>query len=279
MPRGTASVVALAASAIKHRASDGVMAILTADHLIRNDAHLRELLTGAYFAAREAYLVTLGITPDFPATGYGYIQKGEPLGEFEGMKTYKVRKFKEKPDLEHAQAMVSDQQHVWNSGMFIWQVSTIMEEIDRQMPELSKKMTEIVGSWETLEKENKLNQIWSTIQPQTIDYGIMEKAQKVAVIPSIDLRWHDVGSWDSLFDAKELDTSGNILMGGEIVPVDTAGTLICEESPDRMIVTIGVKDLVVVDTGKAVLVCDRKQAQKVREVVRILKETGRERYL
>jgi mannose-1-phosphate guanylyltransferase len=195
------------------------------------------------------------------------------------MKTYKVRKFKEKPDLERAQVMVSDQQHVWNSGMFIWQVSTIMEEIDRQMPDLSKKMIEIGGSWETPEKEKKLNQIWPTIQPQTIDYGIMENAQKVAVIPSIDLGWHDVGSWDSLFDAMELDLSGNILMGGEIVPVDTAGTLICEESQDRLIVTIGVKGLVVVDTGKTVLVCDRKQAQKVREVVRILKETGRERFL
>ncbi len=279
MPRGTASVVALAAEAIKHRSPDGVMAILTADHLIKNDAHLRELLKGAYTAAREAFLVTLGITPDYPATGFGYIQKGLEIGEFQGLRTYQVKKFKEKPDLEHAQAMVSDQQHVWNSGMFIWQVSTIMEEIERQMPDLSKKMKEIDAEWETPDRDEKLNQIWPTIQPQTIDYGIMENAKKVAVIPSLNLGWDDVGSWDSLFDALEIDPSGNILMGGEIVPVDTTGTLICEELPDRLIVTIGVKDLVVVDTGKTVLVCDRKQAQSVREVVKILRESGRERFL
>ena len=279
LPRGTASVVALAATAIKHRAPQGVMAILTADHLIKNDAHLRQLLKAAYSAARKDFLVTLGITPDYPATGFGYIQKGVKIGEFQDLSAFQVKKFKEKPDQQGAHAMVSDHQHVWNSGMFIWQVRTILDELERQMPDLFMKLKEIDEVWESPECDAILKGIWPSIQPQTIDYGIMENALKVAVIPTVDLGWHDVGSWESLFDALEKDQAGNILMGGETVPFDTQGTLICEESPDRIIVTVGVNDLVVVDTGKAVLVCDRKQAQRLREVVNYLKRSGRDRFL
>ncbi|MEA3326626.1 MAG: sugar phosphate nucleotidyltransferase [Chloroflexota bacterium] len=279
LPRGTASVVALAAIAIKHRAPQGVMAILTADHLIKNDAHLRQLLKAAYSSAQENFLVTLGITPDYPATGFGYIQKGDNVGEFHGLNAFHVKKFKEKPDLQRAQAMVSDRQHVWNSGMFIWKVQTILDEFGRQMPDLNNRMKEIDEAWESPERIATLKRIWPSILPQTIDYGIMENAGKVAVIPSVDLGWHDVGSWESLFDALETDQAGNILMGGETVAFDTQGTLICEESPDRLIVTVGVDDLVVIDTGKAVLVCDRKQTQRVRDVVNYLKESGRDRFL
>lgn len=279
LPRGTASVAALAATAIKHRTPDGVMAILTADHLIKNDAHLRQLLKAAYSAAQENYLVTLGITPDYPATGFGYIQKGAEIGEFQSLSAFQVKKFKEKPDLQRAQMMISDHQHVWNSGMFIWKVQTIWDELKRQMPDLFMKLKEIGEAWESSKHDATLKRIWPSIHPQTIDYGIMEHALKVAVIPSVDLGWHDVGSWESLFDALEPDKAGNILMGGESVAFDTQGTLICEESADRLIVTIGVDDLVIIDTGKAVLVCNRKQAQRVREVVSYLKESGRDRYL
>jgi mannose-1-phosphate guanylyltransferase len=278
-PKGTASVVGLASVAIQARDPEGVMAILTADHLIQNDAHLRQLLRAAYGLAQEDFLVTLGITPDYPATGYGYIQKGDLLGEYETLSAFGVRKFKEKPDQELAKRLVSDGEHVWNSGMFIWKVSAVMAEFQRQMPELFAKLDALRRVWLTEKKTETLNHVWPTIHPQTIDYGIMEHAEKVAVLPALGLGWSDVGSWESMFDALEADAEGNVVMQGTPLTIDTQGTLICGDTEGRLIVTIGVKDLVIVDTGNALLICDRKESQKVRDVVRRLNESGREDFL
>jgi len=279
LPRGTASVTALAAMAIRHLDPQAVIAMLTADHLIKNDTHLRQLLMSAYDVAKEGYLVTLGITPHYAATSFGYIQKGEMLGKYSGLESFEIKKFKEKPDLETAQVMIADGLHVWNSGMFIWQASTVMEEIRRQMPDLFAQIEQIDRVWLTPAREQTLRTIWPLIQPQTIDYGLMEHARKAAVIPSIDLGWFDVGSWESMFDVLESDPSGNIFMRGDSVVLDTQGTLICEDSPDRLIVTIGVQDLIIIDTGHALLICDRKNSQQVKEVVKLLKESGRDIYL
>ena len=278
-PRGTASVVGIAALAIKARDPQGTMAILTADHLINNVHHLHQLLRSAYQTAQEGYLVTLGITPNEPATGYGYIQKGASLGKFHALNVFKVEKFKEKPNIEQAKLLVADGQHVWNSGMFVWQIDIILTEIEEQMPELHGSLKQIETVWATDAYEETINALWKGIAPQTIDYGIMEKASKVAVIPTIDLGWHDVGSWQSLFEALNCDSEGNIVLRGQNISFDTHGTLILEDSPDRLIVTIGVEDLIIIDTGNALLVCDRKQAQRVREVVKFLKTSGRSDYL
>jgi len=279
LPRGTASVVGLAAVAIQNRNPQGFMAILTADHFIENEKHLRQLLKASYAIAQEDFLVTLGIIPTFPATGYGYIQKGDLLGEYERLKAFQVKQFKEKPNLELATALVRDGDHVWNSGMFIWQVGTVMAEFERQMPDLYAKLAEIGRDWQMKEYKSTIERVWPTIERQTIDYGVMENAAKVAVIPSINLGWNDVGSWESLFESLESDRAGNIILRGAPVTFDTQGTLICGDSPDRLIVTIGVKDLIIVDAGNAVLVCDRKQAQWVRDVVNYLMKNGREEYL
>lgn len=279
MPRGTASVAGLAALTIKNRDPNGSMAILTADHLMRNEAHLRQLLKAAFEIAQQKYLVTLGIKPSFPATGYGYIQMGEPLGEFQGLQAYQVEQFKEKPPYELAKDLVADGQHVWNSGMFIWQVQTVLDALAQQMPELYAKLQEIDRVWHSERPTGKIEEVWPTITPQTIDYGIMENARRVAVVPSLDLGWSDVGSWESFFDALEPDESGNIILQGSPISFDTQGTLICGDSPDRLIVTIGVKDLIIVESGNAVLICGREQAQQVREVVNHLLENGREEYL
>lgn len=279
LPRGTASVVGLAGVALSNRNPQATMAILTADHLIKNAAHLRQLLQAAYHVAQEGVLVTLGITPTFPATGYGYIQKGHSFGKYEGLETYQVRQFKEKPQEAQAKEMVADGQHVWNSGMFIWRVATVMDEISRQMPDLAEKLALISAAWEEADKQETLASIWPTIKPQTIDYGIMENAKQVVVIPSIDLGWHDVGSWDSLFEAIDGDDSGNIILQGNPMTLDTQGTLICDVSSKHLIVTIGVKNLIVINTGDALLICDREKAQQVRDVVNMLKAQGREDFL
>ncbi len=279
LPRGTASVVGLASIALKHRSPNSCMAILTADHLIKNDRQLRDLLRSAFEIAQEEFLVTLGITPSYPATGYGYIQKGEQLGEYQQMTAYQVEKFKEKPNLQQAEVLVSDEQHVWNSGMFIWRVDSVLAEFKQQMPELYQKLLQIDEHWQTNSQETTLNQVWPTITPQTIDYGIMEQAEKVAVFPAKDLDWHDVGSWESLFEALDGDDAGNIVLGGENITVDTQGTLICEDSTSRLIVTIGVENLIIIDSGNAVLIADRKQSQRVREIVDYLQQKKYEDYL
>lgn len=276
MPRGTASVVGLAAVALQQRDPQAVMAVLTSDHFIGDEQRFHQLLQSAYRVARDGYLVTLGIEPTFPATGFGYIQSGELVGIYQGLSAYRVLRFKEKPGEELARQMLESGDHTWNSGMFVWQVSQIMEEFQRQMPALAGALQEIGRQWGGPEERTTVERIWPGIQVETIDFGVMEGAEQVAVIPAAGLGWNDVGSWDSLFDVLPADEHGNIVMGGEHVGLNTSGSLIYVNQPHRLIVTIGVEDIVVVDTGDVLLVCRKDQAQKVRDVVNHLKKNGQE---
>jgi mannose-1-phosphate guanylyltransferase len=249
------------------------MAVLTSDHYIANEANYRGTLRAGLEAARDGYLVTLGIAPSFPATGYGYVQQGERIGVYGGLKVYRAVRFKEKPGEVQARLMLAGGDHAWNSGMFIWKVERILEEIARQMPDLDTGLQEIDAAWETPEREATLERVWSGLKPETVDYGIMEGARQVAVIPASDLGWSDVGSWDSLFEVLPTDPDGNIVMGGHYYCLDTKDSLIYLNEEHRLIVTIGVSDLVLVDTGDVLLVCAKDQAQKVRQVVEHLKKT------
>jgi len=278
LPRGTASVVALAAVALNNRDPNAVMAVLTADHVISNIEKYHQILHSAYYAAQEGFLVTLGITPTFPATGYGYIQQGELIGTYEELNVYNVMRFKEKPTEEKAREMLEAGNHAWNSGMFVWRVDRILVEFERQMPDLNSIMMTISNAWNRPDRQDVVTQLWPEIQPETIDYGIMEDAENVAVIPAKSLGWSDVGSWDALFDVLPSDQDGNIVIGGMHIPVDTQDSLIYMNQDRRLIVTIGVRDLVVVDTGDVVLVCRKDQAQKVRQVVGQLKQSSNGEY-
>jgi mannose-1-phosphate guanylyltransferase len=276
MPRGTASVIGLAGIALQNRDPAAVMAVLTADHFIGNEEKFLHLLRSAYQVAQDDYLVTLGIEPTSPATGYGYIQQGELIDQYNQLNVYHVLKFKEKPDQGQAKVMLASGDHAWNSGMFVWQVSQIMEEFARQMPDLSARLGKISRASNTPDAEVVINQEWPAINPETIDYGIMEGARKVAVIPAEGLRWNDVGSWDSLFDVFEPDEDGNIILGGQYIGKDTQGSLVYQNQDQRLIVTIGVENLIVVDTGDVLLVCQKDEAQKVRQVVNQLRADGAE---
>jgi mannose-1-phosphate guanylyltransferase len=276
LPRGTASVVGLGALALQQRDPQATMAILTSDHYIANEARYRDLLRTAYSVAQEGHLVTLGIAPTFPATGYGYIQRGEPLGNFGGMQVYRVLRFKEKPGEAQARQMLAMGDHAWNSGMFVWQTGQIMAEIARQMPHLYAGLRTIALAWRTPELPTVLRRVWEGLKVETIDYGVMEGARQVAVIPAEGLGWSDVGTWDSLFDVLPSDEHGNLVMGGKHIGIDTNKSLVYVNQEHRLIVTIGVEDLVVVDTGDVLLVCRKDQAQKVRQVVSQLKESGQE---
>jgi mannose-1-phosphate guanylyltransferase len=274
MPRGTASVVGLAAIALQQRDPQAVMAILTSDHYMKNEARFRQVLQAAYQVAQDGYLVTLGIEPTFPATGYGYIQQGEKIGTYQGMEAYGVLRFKEKPDPAAAARLLQSGDHVWNSGMFIWRVEQILAEFNRQMPELASSLQSIAAAWQSPRREAVVQQVWAQLKSETIDYGIMEGAQNVAVVPAAGIGWSDVGSWDSLFDLLGGDENRNIIIGAKHLGLDTRETLVYVEGAKRFIVTIGVEDLVVVDTGDVLLICSKDQAQRVRQVVHLLKDNG-----
>ncbi len=176
MPKGTASVVGLASVAVQKRDPEAVVAILTSDHYIGNEPGFRDILAAAYDVAQDDYLVTLGITPAFPATGYGYIQQGKFLKQYRGFDAYRVLRFKEKPDESQARAMLESGGHAWNSGMFVWRVDRILEEFARQMPELYTGLQEISRHWGTPQMQATIERIWTKLKEDTIDYGIMESA-------------------------------------------------------------------------------------------------------
>lgn len=278
MPRGTASVVGMAAVALRKRDPQAVMAILAADHLIQNVPYFHQILTHAYTLAQENYLVTLGIRPTFPATGYGYIQRGEELLGYP-FTAYCVQRFKEKPDEKTARIFLERGDHDWNSGMFVWRVDRIWDEFAKLMPELFAQLSLIDQAWGTDCQQSVVQTQWPLIKTQTVDYGIMEKAQQVAILPGADLGWNDVGSWESIFEVFAADNNGNVVLDAKHIGIDTQQSLIVGDETNRMVVTLGVKDLIVVDTPDALLVCSRQSAQKVREVVNLLRQNGEVSYL
>lgn len=278
MPRGTASVVGLAATVLARRDPDAVMIVLASDHFIRNRDQFHHVMRVAVEVARKDYLVTLGITPTFPSTGYGYIQQDTALPEKFDYPVYRVLRFTEKPDEARARQMLTGGDHSWNSGMFIWRVDRILAEFSRLMPDLSTALEKIGAAWTSPERDAVLGSEWPLIKPETIDYGVMEHAANVAVIPAGDLEWSDVGSWDSLFDVLPADADGNVSVNSDYLPVGTHNSLVFS-SGKKLIATIGVDDLIIVDSGDALLVCRRDQAQQVRQVIETLKNTKKEDYL
>lgn len=281
-PRGTASVVGLAAIHLERRSPQAVMAVLTADHFIRDVERFRQALEAAFALAEEGDIVTLGIPPSFPATGFGYIELGLPRGEFAGLSTFRVQAFKEKPTRSVAESYLADGRHLWNSGMFIWKVPVVLEEIQRWLPDLSQTLSELRRALGSPQEQAVLEALWPGLRSQTVDYGIMEKASRVCVIPVPDLGWYDLGGWDRLFDLTEADEHGNLILAPEVRAVDTQGTLVFQEAElagTRLIALLGVQDLIVVDAGDALLICPRSRAEEVRRVVDLLQREGNERYL
>ena len=278
-PKGTASVVGLAASVLKIRDPEAMMVVLPSDHFIRNRDLFHYLLRAALDVAEKGYLVTLGITPTYPSTAYGYIQQGDALnGEFR-YPVYAVKRFTEKPDEQKAQGFLRNGDHSWNSGMFIWRVNDILDEIKKQMPDLSDVLTKITSAWETPQKDEVLDTLWYDLKNVTVDYGVMENANLVAVLPAGGLGWSDIGSWNSLLEVLLPDMNGNVSQNAHHLAIDTHNSLVYSNDNQRLVVTIGVDDMVLVDVGDVLLVCKSDQAQKVRNVVEHLKAHHQDRYL
>lgn len=278
-PRGTAAVAGLASLLVEQRSPGAVMACLTADHSITHPERLRAALQAAHELALEGDLVTLGITPSYAATGYGYIERGEVRGVFHGLQAYKVKAFKEKPTSDLAQVYAADGEHLWNSGMFIWRCDRLRAEIARQLPELDRGLRALGAALGSSGDSEAYARAWNALPTQTIDFGIMEHAAGVSVIPSDDLGWCDIGSWDRLFEVMPSDKDGNLRLGtGTPLLLESHGTLVYGEDARRLVVTLGVEDLVVVDTGDVLLVCPRSRAEEVRKIVDRLVSGGRAEY-
>jgi mannose-1-phosphate guanylyltransferase len=276
-PKGTAPVLGLAAVAIRERDPEAVMAVLTSDHAIEHPQRLRALLEAGARLAAEGHIVTLGIPPTGPDTGYGYIRRGEPLMGVPDEQAFAVREFKEKPDAATAERYLAGGDTYWNSGMFLWTPGRLLDEMSRRMPELHRLLTQAEVSGR--KAGSGFAAAWSALRPQTIDYGVMEQAADVVVLHAAGLGWSDVGSWDRVYQLLPKDDALNAVLGAQAVARESAGNLVVGEGRARLIVLDGVKDLVVVDTGDVLLVCRRDQAGRVREIVAELERGGLERYL
>lgn len=276
MGRGTAPAIALSALYLRRRDPQAVMAVLTADHHISDEAGFRRVLATAAKVAERGHLVTLGVTPDYPATGYGYIERGEMVENVDGLLAYSVLAFREKPSQSVAERFLADGRHSWNSGMFIWRVDRFMVELMRTMPDLYTQLEEIDRALDSPDERQTLNSVWPRVAAQTVDYGVMEKARDVAVLP-IDIGWSDVGSWASLMDILSGDENDNTAVHAEHLQVDSRNVLIYGSG--RMVATIGLENVIVVDTDDVVLVCAKERAEDVKKLVDGLKKDGRKSYL
>ncbi len=276
MGRGTAPCIGLSALHLRERDPDAVMVVLTADHFIGRREKFRQVLVAAQEAARQDYLVTLGIEPAFASTGYGYIRQGERLGEIGGFDYFEVEQFTEKPDAERAEEFVASGEYAWNSGMFIWRAERILAAMERWMPKFYETLTALDDVLGAPDYEEVLQARWPKVKKEAIDYGIMEKAEKVAVFP-VDLNWSDVGAWDAVMALHEADDAGNVLQG-DVIDVDAERTMVFSDYDQhkRLVALIGVENLIVVDTPDALLITRRDRAQDVRDVVHQLEDEGRE---
>ena len=268
LARNTAPSLVLATAHVYLRDPKAVVAALAADHLIRDPGRFRRVLeAGARVAAKGEAIVTFGVPPTFPSTGYGYIHFRESGAVKAGGKAFHpVLEFKEKPDRARAEKFLADGRYYWNSGMFLWRADTFAGKLERFAPEFFPFWERILDA---LRKKNnrELARIFREIPALSIDYALMEKAEGVLVVKG-DFGWSDVGAWSSLFDVWPADAAGNAAKG-KIIALDSKGCLV--HSPKKLTALIGVEDLIVVDTGDALLVCRRDLDQKVKDVVEILK--------
>ena len=274
--RGTAPALALATLIIQSRNPDTVMASLHSDAIITNpDELLRALRLAEKVAASTDHLVTLGVKPTAPSTGFGYIEMGDPLeGLSEGM-VHRAVQFVEKPNPERAQQYFESGIYYWNSGVFAWRVSVIMELFRQLMPEMHRVLMEIKPHLGRPDQFQVIDELYPQMEKETIDYGIMEKAPHVAMVPT-SLQWSDVGSWKELMEVCPPNEGTNLVRGIHL-GLDTEHTLVF--ATEKPVVTIGLRDLVIVDTGDVLLVSTREKSQEVKKIVEQLEKDQNLRHL
>ena len=265
--RNTAPCIAFAAAVIGRKYDDAIMLVLPSDHLISYEKIYVSTLRKAVSVAEEGKnLVTIGITPTYPETGYGYINFGEEAGN-----AFAVERFVEKPDLATAKGYLASGDYLWNSGMFVWKVSTILSDIKEFMPDIYEGAVRIGESFGTDKYEETLKKEFSAFRSESIDFGIMEKADNIYTIPG-SFGWDDVGSWLAIERINQTDDLKNYFEG-DVVAVDSKRTTVC--GGKRLIAAIGTRDVIIVDTDDVLLVCSKNNTQDVKKAIAELKAKGR----
>ncbi|MDE3057073.1 MAG: mannose-1-phosphate guanylyltransferase [Bacteroidota bacterium] len=277
--RNTAPCIGLAAMFVNRLDPHGVMIVLPADHFIQNEKEFLRLLdVGVRAAYESSALVTIGIQPNRPETGYGYIQIDEEPGAgnpYMDRGVYRVKTFAEKPNLQTAVQFLESGDFLWNSGMFIWRADVILSEMKKSLPEISTQLMNIEPSLGTSLFEQNLEHAYGVIRGISIDYGVMEKAENVFVLKG-DFGWNDVGSWDEVTRITKSDEHGNHF-AGKVIPVNTTNSFIYASG--KLIATVGIDDLIVIDTDDALLICKRGSSQDVKEIVDHLRRKQMNEYL
>lgn len=271
--KNTAPCIGLGAVHMAKRYGDAVMMVLPSDHLIKYTSLFLNTLSDACEVAEQGEnLVTLGIAPDSPETGYGYIkfQPETTLG-----RAFSVEKFVEKPDLETAKAYLASEQYLWNSGMFIWKTSTILKNLEAYLPETYQGLCKIGEAIGTPMEEQALERAFQAFKAESIDYGVMEKAKNIYIL-SGSFGWDDVGSWLAVSRIKRSNELGNVV-NGNVVTVDTRNTTI--QGGGKLIAAVGLEDMIVVDSEDALLVCEKDHAGDIKKVLENLKICNRTEYL
>ena len=266
--RNTAPCIAFAAAVIQKKYGDAIMLVLPSDHLIGYENIYIKTLKKAIKTAEEGKnLVTIGITPTYPETGYGYINFGEESGD-----AYEVERFVEKPNLPTAKKYLASGKYLWNSGMFVWKTSSIMDNMQTLMPDIYEGALRIGESYGTPDFEETLVKEFTAFRSESVDFGIMEKASDIYTIPG-SFGWDDVGSWLAVERINETDDDKNYF-DGDVISVDSKRTTVC--AGKRLVAAIGTRDIIIVDTDDVLLVCSKNNTQDVKKVIAQLKEQGRD---
>lgn len=274
--RNTAPAIALACLAIAQKDPKAVLAVLPSDHVIRKTKIFRRALAAAEHIALQDYIVTIGLKVSRPETGFGYIKTSEVIETHDDFIVNRVSRFVEKPDLSTAEKYQQSGDYLWNGGMFVFRVDVMLQAMQQLMPELAARFDDLKQALDDDDGAEKLAEIYPQLPSQSIDYGVMEKFAKVAVVP-VDMGWSDVGSWAALPEVLQADEGGNIVQGQALL-VDSHNSIIDSRSK-RTVVALGCQDLVIVDTDDALLVMPKERAQEVRKVLDELKNQNRQELL
>ena len=270
--RNTAPCIGLAAAAISKKYDDAIMMVLASDHLIKfEEMYLDTMSLAADVACEDDTLVTIGITPGYPETGYGYIHFGKDEKHAIHRGVYAVKRFVEKPDAETAKVYLNSGQYLWNSGMFVWKLSTIVHKFKEFQPDIYDGIVKIKDSMETNSYNQVLEDTFRNFNSISIDYGIMEQSDNIYTIPG-NFGWDDVGSWLALERVNKTNDGGNVVRG-DVITINTKDSIIVGNT--KLIATVGLKDVVIVDTDDAILICAKDAAQDVKKVIENLKICNR----
>jgi mannose-1-phosphate guanylyltransferase len=267
--KNTAACIGLGAVLLQQREADEVMVVLPADHLIGDDEIFCEtLLNAGKIAAEKEVLITIGIQPTYPATGYGYIQYSHEKISAGPATAYRVKTFAEKPNLETAKSFLDSGDFLWNSGIFVWRLPVIMAQLEEHLPHHYDGLREISRALGTPEQSATIDRVYQQIKSISIDYGVMEKAKNVVVLRG-QFRWNDLGSWDEVYKLQPKDQDYNATNGRQHVLLDSNGCLI--DVPGKTVAAVGLRDLMIVETEDALLLCPRSRAQEVKDLVELIK--------